>query len=199
MISDDPTPLDPITLRLAALDPSPNVVYLARPCQYSTDPACTYTYWSGRRFSEPVINSMNEAVSDYVRRAGSKEIHLVGYSGGGAVAVLLADRRTDVASIRTVAGDLDPQGLNRYHGVTPLTDSLDPMEAAFRVSRLPQRHFIGSRDKRVPYFVVENFILASESKNCIQVTKVPGLEHAVGWDGVWPELVNLPVECKDEN
>ena len=32
--SDDPTPRNPLGLKLAAADPSPNVLYLARPCQY---------------------------------------------------------------------------------------------------------------------------------------------------------------------
>ena len=42
-LATDPTPTDPVALRLAALDPSPNVVYLARPCHYTdprSDPSC---------------------------------------------------------------------------------------------------------------------------------------------------------------
>ena len=194
-LSDDPTPLNPIMLRLAALDPSPNVVYLARPCQYSRDPACDYPYWSGKRFSEPVIHSMDEAVGDYARRSGAKEIHLIGYSGGAAVAVLIADRRTDIASIRTIAGDLDPHGLNRYHKVSPLIGSLDPMDVASRISRVPQRHFIGRNDKRVPSFIVKDYIIASETKGCIQVTEVRDADHVNGWTEEWPRLLALPVEC----
>ena len=33
-LSNDPTPTDPIALRLALQDPAANLVYLARPCQY---------------------------------------------------------------------------------------------------------------------------------------------------------------------
>ena len=33
--SRDPTPDNPIGLRLAAIDPAPNVIWLARPCQYT--------------------------------------------------------------------------------------------------------------------------------------------------------------------
>ena len=32
--SDDPTPINPLALRLAAVDDAPNVLYLARPCQF---------------------------------------------------------------------------------------------------------------------------------------------------------------------
>ena len=196
ILSDDPTPMNPLALRLAALDPSPNVVYLARPCQYTMDTACDDAYWSGKRFSEPVIRSMNTAVTDFVARSAAKQVHLMGYSGGGAVAVLIAGRRDDVASIRTIAGDLDPQGLNRYHKVSPLDGSLDPMDAAVRVSHIPQRHFIGAADKRVPAFVAENFFKAAEGSSCIQITEVSHAEHAKGWEPEWRGLLDLPVECK---
>ena len=31
----DPTPKNSLALKLAEIDPAPNVIYLARPCQYS--------------------------------------------------------------------------------------------------------------------------------------------------------------------
>ena len=42
-LSEDPTPLHPVGLELAAADHSVNVVYMARPCQYKrldNDDAC---------------------------------------------------------------------------------------------------------------------------------------------------------------
>jgi len=55
--SGDPTPLHPLVFRLAAADPSANIVYLARPGQYSTseNPECSFVYWTTKRFSEEVI------------------------------------------------------------------------------------------------------------------------------------------------
>ena len=57
VLSEDPTPKHPLVLTLACLDSSPNLLYLARPCQYVFDPQCDPSYWSDKRFSEEVISS----------------------------------------------------------------------------------------------------------------------------------------------
>jgi len=46
-LSDNPTPKQPIALQLALQDPHHQVIYLARPCQYTPlglDPLCTPLY-----------------------------------------------------------------------------------------------------------------------------------------------------------
>ncbi len=119
-LSDDPTPRRAIGLALAAADPGPNVIYLARPCQYIDlrSHPCDRAWWSGKRFAEEVIRSENEALDELMRQAPGQPIHLIGYSGGAAIAVLLAVRRNDVASLRTVAGNLDTEAVNRHHRST---------------------------------------------------------------------------------
>ncbi|MDD5226493.1 MAG: hypothetical protein PHV97_04825 [Candidatus Omnitrophica bacterium] len=80
-VSWDPTPRRPVALELAVEDPSPNVVYLARPCQYTPmemNPACEQSYWTDRRFSEEVIGSMDQAVDKFVKDAQSPGVHLIG-------------------------------------------------------------------------------------------------------------------------
>ena len=57
-MSLDPTPTDPIALRLAVTDDSANIIYLARPCQYSgwTDAgACPSKYWTSHRFASEYL------------------------------------------------------------------------------------------------------------------------------------------------
>jgi predicted esterase len=199
-LSDDPTPFHPLALQLASMDPSANVVYLGRPCQYggaASQMPCDPEYWSNKRFSEEVIASMNAAVDFFAKKASASQIHLVGYSGGAAVAVLVAARRQDVASLRTVAGNLDPEAVNRTHDVGPLTGSLDPLTAAKKISHIPQRHFVGSRDEVVPSFAAENFLKASGSDHCIEITRVLGATHHGGWEEKWKELVKLPVSCQE--
>ncbi len=195
-LSDDPTPIHPLVLELAALDPSPNVAYLARPCQYTRDVACDSSFWSSKRFSEEVIASMNEAVDRLKLESQAKEIHLVGYSGGAAVAVLIAAWRKDVASLRTVAGNLDPDALNQFHRVNPLEGSLDPMEVAGKLSRLPQRHFVGMEDQIIPPFIAQNF-LKKVGGDCIQVIEYKGVTHYEGWKKQWPDILKLPVDCDE--
>jgi len=198
-VSGDPTPRRPIALELAAEDPAPNVVYLARPCQYTPlemEPICEETYWTDKRFSEEVIGSMDQAIENFVKSTQSPGVHLIGYSGGGAVAVLIAARRQDVKSLRTVAGNLDPNGLNEYHEVSPLDrNSLDPMEVAGKLSMIPQYHFTGSEDPVVPAFIAERFAAKSEGSGCVHIRQVSGADHVKGWKEAWPRLLALPLGC----
>lgn len=198
-LSGDPTPIYLMTLRLAALDPSLNIVYLARPGQYLTGDGqgrVDASYWSSRRFSEEVIASENAAIDYWAREAGTTQIHLIGYSGGGAVAVLVAARRTDIASLRTIAGNLDPELVNRTHRVSPLTGSLNPIDAASAIASIPQLHLIGVEDHVVPAGAAESFRAASGSSACIQIRPVDGVGHHNGWTERWLELLALPVHCR---
>jgi hypothetical protein len=66
-----------------------------------------------------VISASNQAVDALKQRYGAQEIVLVGYSGGGAVAALVAARRTDVVRLVTVAGNLDHLAWTHLHSVPP--------------------------------------------------------------------------------
>lgn len=193
MPAGDPTPQDPIGLRLAAVDPSPNVVYLARPCQFvRNDGACRPAFWTDLRFSEAVIASMDHAIGIVVGPHAAP-LHLVGYSGGGAVAALVAARRRDVASLRTIAGNLDPVALNDFHRVSPMRASLDPILAAPALAGLPQKHFVGGRDAVVPAFVAGNFARALGDTRCVRVLVAAGIDHGEGWVSFWrAEAEKLP-------
>ncbi len=108
--SSDPTPHSDVTLRLAAADPTAcAVLYLARPCQYTRvlSPACATRYWTDARFAPEVISATNAAIDRAKAQTGAQRVVLVGFSGGGAVAVLAATLRDDVAFLGTVAGNLD--------------------------------------------------------------------------------------------
>ncbi|MBN2453236.1 MAG: alpha/beta hydrolase [Candidatus Omnitrophica bacterium] len=190
-LSDDPTPKDTLVVELASVDPSENTAYLARPGQYSLSGAseCESAYWSSKRFSEEVIASMNMAVDRLKRISGADKVDLVGYSGGGAIAVLVAARRNDVASIRTIAGNLDTEALNRHHGVSALTGSLNPIDYASAISKVPQRHFVGTGDKTVPAFIAESFARRAGDNSGGSVIKVEGATHNTGWREKWPELL----------
>lgn len=195
--SPDPTPRSPLALRLAAADPAANVAYLARPCQYTPmaeNPACAPAYWTGRRFAPEVIAATGRALDVIAARTTRREVHLIGYSGGGAVAVLAAADRRDVASIRTVAGNLDHAAVNRLHRVSPLAGSLNPIDAVPRVARIPQIHFSGDKDTVVPPFIAAGFRAAAASP-CVQTRTVAGASHADGWLERWPDLRAHPPDC----
>lgn len=193
-LSDDPTPSNPVALGLAASDRSSRVAYIARPGQYQRPDArpCDPTYWSERRFAPEVIDAVNGAIDKLKLDSRSKNIELVGYSGGGAIAVLIAARRQDVISLRTIAGNLDHVAFSNYHGVSPLKGSLNPIDVASTLRLLPQRHFIGSDDKTIPPYIIESFIEKTGDASHSRVTKVKGAGHSCGWREKWQKLLLLP-------
>jgi len=188
-VSNDPSPHQPTMLQIAALDPNPNVVYLARPCQYSAQDlktVCDAKYWTYARYSATVVNAIDQAITKIKQQ--SQKINLIGFSGGGTIVVLIAAQRHDVASIRTIAGNLDLIAMQNYHHTTPLYESLDPITVAAKVKNIPQLHFVGAKDHVVPTFIAKNFCQAAgiDPKHVIVL---PTAGHHNGWASIWPELL----------
>jgi dienelactone hydrolase len=195
--STDPTPRRATGLALAAADPAANVLYLARPCQFtprSRDPHCGVTYWTGRRFAPEVVRAAEAAIDHYTAGLPGERLDLVGFSGGGALAVLVAAGRRDVESLRTVAGDLDTEYVNRLHQVSSMPESLNPIEAAPRVADIAQLHFAGGADTVVPPAVAQRFIAATGGR-CARLRTVPDLGHDGDWGRLWPTLLAIPPAC----
>ena len=187
-LSEDPTPRQALVLKLAAEDPADNVAYLARPCQYDSrqiDACCGPVYWSSKRFSEEVIASTDEAIELLKNKSAAKEIYLAGYSGGGAVAVLVAARRHDVVSLSTIAGNLDHEALSRYHHVSFLSGSLNPLHFTAQVRDIPQEHLVGGKDQVVPRFIAQNFLNKIQNPLKAKIIDVPEASHQQGWEEEW--------------
>lgn len=187
--STDPTPKDPIALRLAAADGGPNVAWLARPCQYIGGRGCAELYWTEGRFAEEVVAAVSQAVDHIKTSAGATTVRLVGYSGGGAVAALVAARRGDVELLVTVAGMLDGAAWVRSEGLTPLWRSLDPAEAVPRLSGLRQIHFIGADDREIPPAVARGFAGRFPVGHAPVVVELGGYGHRCCWAAGWPQLL----------
>ncbi|MEI6068740.1 MAG: hypothetical protein WCP96_15465 [Methylococcaceae bacterium] len=200
-LSDDPTPRVATGLALAALDPATNVVYLARPCQFTNFDLrpCDSAYWSNKRFSPEVIEAMNQAVSSFIQKTHARKINLIGYSGGAAVAALLAARRYDVISLRTVAGNLDHNFVNHYHQVDAMPESLNPVDISEKLTALPQLHFVGISDEVIPKQVALRFIERQQSQS--SPTPCAGLMmvaagHQDNWIQQWPQLLRQAFPCQ---
>ncbi len=196
-LSSDPTPINPVALRLAIIHteqfPKSNIAWLARPCQYQPnrgDVNCEAKYWSSHRFSQKVIDSSNAAIDQLMLKSGATKVRLIGFSGGAAVAILAAAKRDDVDSIITIAGNLDHQQVNEYHGVTPLRGSLNPKLVIGKIKHIPQVHFIGSDDEVIPAKISTDFIRAQKvtKGTCAKQVVVPSVGHIDGWIMHWPIL-----------
>ena len=188
----DPTPENPTALALAAADDAPNRLYLARPCQYEAAPVpqrCHPAYWSTHRYAEELIAAMSAAIDQAARELGGPRIRLVGFSGGGPTAALIAARRTDVAQLVTVAGNMDHRVWTRMFKVTPLDGSLNPPDYAAALAAIPQVHFSGVRDDIVPRSVLDAYLKALPDLSRVRVVDVPRADHDCCWRNLWPSLL----------
>ncbi|HCI1951316.1 TPA: alpha/beta hydrolase [Pseudomonas aeruginosa] len=176
----DPSPHNLLVARLAVDDPTPNA-YLARPCQFVMAPTCEPALWTDRRFSQEVVTSLSQALDQMKQRYGNREYELVGYSGGAALALLLAAQRDDVAQVQTLAGNLSPRLWAELKGLSPLNGSLDPLDYRSQLVSLPQRHLVGQRDTVIPSRLPDLYRRALGSPShieCIHILK--GNEITVG-------------------
>lgn len=189
----DPTPTDPVALRLALADPGTGpVAWIARPCQYTLpahERGCRSALWLDRRYAPEVLDGVGAALDALERESGARHLVLVGYSGGGALAVLLAARRRDVTRIVTVAADLDLAYWVRRDGLSPLSGSLDPADAAPRVKDIPQVHFAGGDDHVVGADVTRAYLARLPPGAPARLIVVPGFTHACCWARDWPSLM----------
>lgn len=188
--SADPTPLDPLALRLALAQPDGNAAYLGRPCQYldAQQAPCATRYWGEARFAENVVRSLDQAVGQLKFRAGAQRVVLVGYSGGGALALLLAARREDVTRVVTVAGNLDHAAWTQHHRVSPLLGSLNPATLRSRLADVEQRHLVGEQDRIIPPQLIEAFVAGYPAGNRAQVRVLSGYDHRCCWAQNWAQL-----------
>lgn len=188
--SDDPTPLNPMSLRLALEDNAPSLLYLGRPCQFAQDEEqCSTRYWTVGRYAPVTVDAMNKALDQAKALSGARKLYLAGYSGGGAMATLLAARRNDVAGLATIAGNLDHALWTRLHGVSPLRGSLNPADDAARLRQLPQAHFSGGRDEIVPTLITESFMNELGEDSLARMVVIEQADHSCCWPRLWPKLL----------
>lgn len=190
-LSENPTPVDPVALRLAAASPAASVVYMARPCQFTDDIEsvhCTPGLWSTQRYSKMVVDAMNSAINRVKSDREATSIVLVGYSGGGVVATLLAARRDDVERLITVAANLDIKAWTTHHRVSPLSGSLNPVDFVESLTAVSQVHLAGEEDDIVPVSVVRSYVAALGEKHRAEIKVLPGYSHDCCWAEQWQEL-----------
>jgi len=186
-VSPDPSPHNPLTLRLMLLDPAPSL-YLGRPCYHGTarEPPCTPWHWTHGRYSETVVEAMAAALEEFQRRHGERRVTLIGYSGGGALAMLLAARLPRVEAVVTIAADLDTDAWTGLHGYSALAGSLNPARLGALPASLRQVHFAGARDVNVPAWLVRRGLRAQPGAS---IEEIAGADHRCCWEARWPDML----------
>lgn len=192
-ISDDPTPGFSLVLRLMQKDNRPSI-YLARPCMYHLNDLCHSDHWTDGRHAAELVDVMNEALDAVKQMYDVSSFELIGHSGGGAMAVLMAAKRQDISQIVTVAANLDVAYFTDIHHVSEMKGSLDPIDFAHQVSHIPQLHLVGGDDDVIPYKLVERYVHQSQSP-CVRSKLMKGFTHLKGWVDVWPNVAQLNHDC----
>lgn len=187
LIAADPTPVNPLMLNLMALDNAPSI-YLGRPCYhgFSTLSPCTPELWTSARYSLQVVKSMQQVLLDYMHQAGYNEVVLIGHSGGGTLAMLLAERVSQTSAVITIAGNLDIDAWTHYHGYSTLTDSLNPAQRPGLDAAIRQYHLIGKADKNIPYHLLEPVL---QRQTNARVLLWENFDHACCWQNIWQEFL----------
>lgn len=192
-IAGDPTPPSLIMPELMRRDPAPSV-FLGRPCYFGLeDRQCSSNEWTFGRYSQLVVDSLSE-VLDALAVKGQK-IVIIGHSGGGTLAWLLAHGRDDVAAIVTLGSNLDTAAWAEYHRYSPLSRSVNPADLPPLGAQVKQWHYLGEVDKVVPPALVEPFIARQINAG---KTILPGADHRCCWQENWPNLLVKALSNKPE-
>lgn len=189
----DPSPHHLMLAGLALADPLPSV-YLARPCQFVDAAGCNADVWTDGRFSQAVVDSLGQALDRLKQRYGNQDFELIGYSGGAALALLLASQRDDVGQLQTLAGNLSPRQWAQVMHLSPLVGSLEPLDAPGRLAHIPQRHLLGNADTTVPASLLSHYLQRLGPALCVQVVRV-NASHEQGWQQAWQQWRNQPIKC----
>jgi len=186
-IAADPTPREPLALELIAQDGAPSL-YLGRPCYHGLAgiPPCNPLLWTSRRYGPEVVDSMTAALQKVLSQSPYDGIVFLGYSGGGTLAMLLAERFTQTRAVVTVAGNLDPDRWAAWHGYSPLTGSLNPASRPPLRPDIVQLHFAGGRDEKVP---VELTHTAAAQQSCARLIMIDTFDHECCWQSEWPLIL----------
>lgn len=194
--SVDPTPHNPVGLKLAVADPHSSVLYLARPCQFNMDVTrgCHFSVWTDKRFGE--IADIKTALQQLIAAndAEQSELVLIGFSGGANLAVQLAVQLPQVTGIITVAGNMDADSFNRFHRLAQEQYG-DNTQLLAQLSNMPQLHYTGTKDAIVPPALTRQQLAPIQSSHCMQVNEVANANHHGPWHINWSDFADLKMAC----
>lgn len=183
-IALDPTPKNPLMLKLMSLDSAPSV-YVGRPCYFiAQDDNCSPQWWTQKRYAAEVVSSLNQVIQQYAENY--EGIALFGHSGGGSLAMLVAAQREDVVALMTLAGNLDIDRWAIHHGYSPLVGSLNPANQPALNQSILQKHFLGALDINV---MPEMVLATIERQIQADFYLLDNVDHSCCWRKLWPQLL----------
>lgn len=187
-VARDPHTRRALAFDLMRLDPAPSI-YLTRPCYHAVlrDDRCSPVLWTSQRYGEAVLASMAAVLRAERQARGGPDLVLIGHSGGGTLAVLLAERLPAATrAVVTLGANLDVAAWTALHGYAPLAGSLDPARRPPLPSHIRQLHLAGALDHNVPPPLIASYV---EARPGSELVELPGVTHAEGWRAAWPAIL----------
>jgi hypothetical protein len=182
--NEDPTTRHPLALDLLEATAAPGA-YVARPCYELMTAACEPSLWTSDRYSETVVASMVAVIESLQQqRPAGGSLVLVGYSGGGVLAVLVAERLQHVAAVITLSANLDVAAWADIDGYTPLAHSLNPANSE-RTHPWKELHLQGLEDTVVPPGTTERYFTRYP---LAERRAFPNFDHSCCWLSAWPDI-----------
>lgn len=184
-VKTDPTPSRGLMLEMMGLDRG-NTVYVGRPCYFGLelDDACRADFWTYARYSEKVVMSMAAVIT--AETQPYTKVVLIGHSGGGALALLLAEHLSKVTAIVTIAGNIDTDAWVQHHGYTPLYRSLNPAGREPLPATIKQLHVVGGQDQNIPLSLVQSWV---ERQPAAELRVIPDNSHLCCWKKDWTAIL----------
>ena len=188
----DPTPRTAVAMAMLVEGPRP-AAYIGRPCYFgfAGDPGCEPVLWTHGRFAPVVVRSMQAAIESLLAAHGTpgRPVVLVGFSGGGTLATLLAARLRNACAVITVASPLDLDEWAQEREYSRLSASLDPAREPPLPAHIGQLHLRGRGDDVVAAANGSTYLHAHPDA---RLEIVDGPRHGIEWAAEWARLVREP-------
>mgnify|MGYP000079568468 CR=1 FL=1 len=184
-ISFEPTPDKPLLLEWFLESDLP-ALYLGRPCYFKlNDQQCSPYWYTHGRYSEPVVDSMVQVLKE---NAKENNFILVGHSGGGSLAVLMAEKLDGVETVLTIAGNLQVNNWSEYHHYSTLHGSMDPTLRPILPSDIKQIHLYSPFDQ----IISAEWIKAYSKKQLnVELIELPVYGHNYAWKEFYPNIKKI--------
>lgn len=199
LVARNPTPRNPLALKLMQQDPN-RALYLSRPCYQGrqNEFPCEPWLWTHGRYSKQVVQSLSNGIDTLVQKyAPDAKIRLIGHSGGGVLAMLIAERLAKVIEVITLAANLDIDAWADHFNYSRLAGSLNPVTRSGLTASVAHIHLVGGRDKQVPALLT---IGATEGLPNTWLVVVEEFDHHCCWVALWSRFLeateNLSALCE---
>jgi dienelactone hydrolase len=187
-IARDPSPRIPMAFDLFRASSVPRA-YLGRACYFghANDVGCDPSLWTSARYGKAAVASIAAALQTLIRDNSTRRVILVGYSGGGTIAYLVAPRIPEVSAVITISGNLDIDNWTRAHGYLSLSESDNPATVPALDRRITQIAIVGGRDVNIPQSSLRGFLDRQQPQ---EFWIYDDHDHACCWRRDWPSILN---------